>query len=72
MGGLWQFDRLPANSPAGEPRIPGEKSMKVSQDREQLAVKNKNSRGAKYKFSLNFVDGERSDGHALSVRSDLE
>jgi hypothetical protein len=32
--------------------------MNVSSDREQLSIENKNSAVAKYKFALNFVDGD--------------
>lgn len=45
----------PQTAPPENPEFP-EKSMKVSQDREQLEVKNLNSRRGQYKFSLNFVD----------------
>ena len=47
----------PEQCPPENPEFPANK-VKVSSDREQLAVENKNSGVAKYKFALNFVDGD--------------
>jgi hypothetical protein len=47
----------PQRRPAENPEFPV-KDMKVSHDREQLTVRNRNSCKAMYKFTLNFVDGD--------------
>jgi hypothetical protein len=47
----------PETKPAENPEFPLKK-MNVSSDREQLSIENKNSAVAKYKFALNFVDGD--------------
>jgi len=47
----------PQAKPVENPEFPVKK-MKVSSDREQLSIENKNSCVAKYKFALNFVDGD--------------
>jgi hypothetical protein len=47
----------PENKQAENPEFPLKK-MNVSSDREQLSIENKNSAVAKYKFALNFVDGD--------------
>lgn len=47
----------PEAKPVENPEFPLKK-MNVSSDREQLSVENKNSEAARYKFTLNFVDGD--------------
>jgi hypothetical protein len=51
----------PQTAPPENPEFPV-KDMKVSQDREQLEVKNLNSTKARFKFSLNFVDASDPSG----------
>lgn len=50
----------PKTRPPENPEFPT-KDMKVSKDREQLTIKNRNSCRAMYKFSLNFVDADAAD-----------
>jgi hypothetical protein len=57
---MWVSDNgtdCPTCRPPENPEFPV-KDMKVSHDREQLAVRNRNSSKAMYKFALNFVDGD--------------
>ena len=52
----------PKTAPTAEnPEFPW-KDFNVSNDREQLSVKNLNSAEAQYKFSLNFVDADDPSG----------
>lgn len=58
--GMWvgtDATDCPKSLPRQNPEFPT-KDMKVSQDREQLEVKNLNTCKADYKFALNFVDAD--------------